>query len=264
LVRALTLGWHIDIVEPISNPLKELKKEYDFSAMVPMQLKNSLSDIHKIKKLIIGGGVVTQELEMQLQSISTEVYATFGMTETCTHIAVKKLNQFTNIDSNTSEKLHYKVLPNVSISQDHRNCLVINASKIAENQIVTNDIVEIVSETEFKWLGRFDTVINSGGVKLHPEEIEKKLSKIITQRFFVAGVPDKVLGEKLILVIEENITSKAVEEFLKIQLMSDFRKIKNITNYEIPKEIHFVENFIETETKKIQRVKMLDTLLKTN
>lgn len=240
LVRALELGWHLDIVTPASNPLKNIDKVYDFSAMVPMQLQHALNDIHTIKKLIVGGGVVSNELETAIQEISTEVYATFGMTETITHIAVKKLNCFTE----QSEK-YYQTLPNVSISVDDRNCLVIHAPKVSDVVVKTNDVVALISDREFKWLGRFDHVINSGGIKLHPEEIEKKLSQVISSRFFVAGIPDSILGEKLVLIIE----GKQRTVFLS--------EAKSLSKYEIPKHIYFVDQFVETDTKKIQRSKTI-------
>ena len=258
LVRAMILGWHLDVVKPISNPLKKLDKQYDFSAMVPLQLENSLSEIESIKKLIVGGGIVSQELEKQIQDISTEVFAMFGMTETITHIAVRKLNNFhpTNLASVST----YKLLPNVSVFKDDRSCLVIDAPEVSDAKVVTNDVVEVVSKNEFKWLGRFDHVINSGGIKLHPEEIEKKLSNTIAQRFFVAGIPDQTLGEKLVLIVEENAVSNQVEKSFKSQLLI---KLKNIlTKYETPKQIFLVGQFVETETKKIQRSKTLNLLFK--
>jgi O-succinylbenzoic acid--CoA ligase len=245
LVRALVLGWHMDVVLPVSNPLKGLEKIYDFSAMVPMQLQNSLSEIHRIKKLIVGGGIVSQELEQQIQEVSIAVFATFGMTETITHIAVKKLNHKSGVG-----KSHYKLLPNVTISTDQRNCLVIHAPKVSEYINITNDVVEIISDTEFNWLGRYDNVINSGGIKLHPEEIEKKLSQVISQRFFVTGIADEILGEKLVLVIE----GEPYHLFLD--------NTENLSKYETPKDICFVTQFVETETKKIQRNKTLDLLFK--
>lgn len=262
LVRAMVLGWNLDVVAPVSNPLEDLEKVYDFSAMVPMQLQSSFSDISKVKKLIVGGGIVSDELEKQIQTISTKVFATFGMTETITHIAVKKLNHYNNIISSVVEKPYYKVLPNVSISQDNRNCLIIDAPKVSENQIVTNDVVQLISDSEFKWLGRYDNVINSGGIKLHPEEIEKKLSQIISQRFFVAGIPDEVLGEKLVIIIEQNATSRKLEKPLKKEFEIKFKEVYQLTKFEIPKNIYFVNDFIETETKKIQRNKTLDLLFK--
>ncbi|WP_417800806.1 AMP-binding protein [Tenacibaculum sp.] len=247
LVRALSLGWSIDMTAPTSKV--EIQKEYDFSAMVPLQLRSSLSNIHKIKKLIVGGGVVAKDIMEAIQNKSTEIYATYGMTETITHIAVKKLN---NIISNDSEKPHYKTLPNVQLSQDNRNCLVIEAPKVAQEKIITNDVVRLVSETEFDWLGRYDNVINSGGVKLHPEKIEEKLSKIVTSRFFVIGIPDKRLGEKLVLIVEGEKNDA---------ISNEVRNLLGLTKYEIPKAIYFVDKFIETETQKIQRKKTLAKIL---
>lgn len=266
LVRALVLGWHLDVVEAVSNPLTDIEKVYDFSAMVPLQLQNSLSDIHKIKKLIVGGGVVSNELLNEIQQIKTEIYATYGMTETITHIAVKKLNMFTqrgrSVDLNASETKQsvYSLLPNISISIDERGCLVIDAPKVSSEIIITNDLVNLVSETSFEWLGRFDNIINSGGIKLIPEQIEEKLSEIITNRFFVAGIPDALLGEKLILIVE--FKSLKVEK-LKSELLQKTLHLQNISKYEIPKEIYFVEKFVETPTKKINRTETLK-LIKYN
>ncbi len=241
LVRALILGWELDIVDPVSSPLKGLKKEYDFSAMVPLQLRNSLSELYKLKQLIVGGGVVSNDLISAIQNVSTKVYATYGMTETITHIAVKKLNQFVISD----EKSIYQTLPNIKLSQDVRNCLVIEASKLSEERIVTNDVVNLISDTQFEWLGRFDNVINSGGVKLHPEKIEEKLSAIISSRFFVIAEQDRALGERLVLVVEG-----------KKQLIN-FSKAESLTKYETPKQTYFIKDFVETETKKIQRIETL-------
>lgn len=252
LVRALVLGWDLDVVDPVSNPLETSNKKYDFSAMVAMQLQNSLSKIHQIQQLIVGGGIVSQELAAKIQNVSTKIFATFGMTETITHIAVKQLNGFKNATLSEANKSHFITLPNITISKDSRGCLVINAPNVADAKIITNDVVRIISKNKFKWLGRYDHVINSGGIKLHPEEIEKKLAKVITQRFFVAGVPDIHLGEKLILIIE----GKKSTIFLS--------KAKNLSRFETPKAIYFVDKFIETETKKIQRAKTLEKILNTN
>lgn len=245
LIRALTLGWKLDSIESNSNPLKKVEKQYDFSAMVPLQLENSLSKIHLIKKLIVGGGVVSSSLQEKLQGVSTDVFATYGMTETITHIAVKKLNHFASLDGKIMIPSFYQTLPNVTIYKDDRNCLVIDAPKVAEEIVFTNDVIELISDRHFKWLGRFDHVINSGGVKLHPEKIEEKLAKIILNRFFVIGIPDEKLGEKLILLIEGN------------QKEISFESI-NLTKFEIPKEIYFQDQFLETVSGKIQRKKTLE------
>ena len=247
LVRALTLGWHLDVLEPNSNPLKGVSKAYDFAAMVPLQLENSIGKLNVIKKMIVGGGVVSNQLQEKLQFLKTEVYATYGMTETITHIAVKKLNNCSINVFNGVEKSFFKVLPNVEIFKDERSCLVIKALKVSDNVVFTNDVVTLISDIEFEWLGRFDNVINSGGIKLYPEKIEEKLSKVIKQRFFVASISDEKLGEKLVLIIEgkkKNINFKDTQ----------------LSKYEKPKLVFFVDNFIETETKKIQRKKTLDLI----
>ena len=246
LVRALTLGWDLDVIESTSNPLQEITKEYDFSAMVPLQLRNSISKIDQIKTLIVGGGVVSRELKKAIQTIDTNCYATYGMTETITHIAVKKLNKFSQ--SELESESVYKTLPDVTISKDKRSCLVIRAPKISNENIITNDVIELISKSEFNWKGRLDHVINSGGVKLHPEEIEQKLSNTIYSRFFVAGILDEILGEKCILVIEGENYPITKKHFSKL------------SRFEIPKAIFFIPKFIETGSGKIQRLKTLDLL----
>ena len=247
MVRAMVLGWHIDVIEPNSNPLEFVQKSYDFSAMVPLQLSNSLHKIHLIDQLIVGGGVVSVEIEEAIQHLPTKIYATYGMTETITHIAIKPLNK--SCHSELVSESYYKALPNVSISTDEKNCLVINAPKVSDEVILTNDVVDLVSSTEFIWRGRHDNVINSGGVKLHPEEIEKKLSNFIEARFFVIGIPDKKLGEKLVLIVEGKSNS---------HLLDEIRNLKELAKFETPKEVFFVPHFEETPTGKIQRKNTLD------
>jgi len=251
LVRALVLGWCIDIVEPSAHPLKGVAEEYDFCAMVPLQLENSLKKIHRIKKIIVGGAPVSKVLLEKLQNLSTEIFATYGMTETITHIAIKPLNGFSSSAEFISGS-SYKTLPHINISKDIRNCLIINAPKISDAPIITNDIVELISEIEFNWLGRFDSIINSGGVKLIPEQIENKLSALIDLRFFVAGIPDEKLGEKMVLVIEGVIQGN---------LKSQISNLKSIGKYEIPKEIYGVSQFKETENGKMDRNKTIKALL---
>ncbi|QTE22645.1 AMP-binding protein [Polaribacter cellanae] len=257
LVRAITLGWYLDSMQPNSNPLKKVSKEYDFSAMVPLQVENSMENLHQIKKLIVGGGVVSNQLQNKLQKVSTKVFATYGMTETITHIAVKKLNDNQN-EKQMSPRAHsrgyFSVLPNVTIYKDERNCLVIEAPKVSREIIFTNDIVHLISDTQFEWLGRFDNVINSGGIKLHPEKIEEKLSEIIENRFFVAGIADEKLGEKLVLIVE--LGSFKASKF-QVLLESKIENLTVLSKFEIPKEIYFTKKFVETETGKIQRSKTL-------
>lgn len=242
LVRAMVLGLKLDYVEPNSNPLKSISKSYDFAAMIPIQVENSIKNIGSIKKLIVGGAKMSSDLIRKVQGKNTAVFETYGMTETITHIAVKALHKAKNAVNE-----NFKALPGVTCKTDKRNCLVIQAPNISEEKVVTNDLVTLISTTEFKWLGRFDTIINSGGIKLIPEKIEAKLAAIIKERFFVSGMPDEKLGEKLVLVIEGKPR--------KI----DFSSLE-LTPYEIPKEVFYATKFVETENNKIQRKKTLDLI----
>ena len=229
-VRAFILGLDTNFVAPSSHPLAKNETKYDFIAMVPLQAQNSINQLSMVKKMIVGGAKMSDELEKNLLEVNTEVYETYGMTETITHIAAKKIG----------EKA-FTVLPDVTISYDDRNCLVIHAPKISDEVIVTNDLVELVNENQFVFLGRFDNVVNSGGIKLIPELIEAKLSDKIKPRFFVIGIPDELLGEKLVLIIEGEKFN--IDE-------SIFNKLDK---YEKPKEIFFKNKFKETENGKIIR-----------
>lgn len=242
-VRALSLGWELDVVEVNSKPLGSIEKSYEFAAMVPIQVSNSLGKMNNIRTLIIGGGSVSKELQEQIELLNTKVFATYGMTETVTHIAVKKLNYLLG-----EEQRYYHTLPSVIISKDERGCLVVDAPLLSNKKIVTNDLVDLISENSFEWLGRFDSVINSGGVKLIPELIESKISKIVSCNFFLIGVKDSYLGEKLALVIEADGTSIFEKSEIK-----NFLKKARLGPFEIPKEIHFVSEFEMTETGKIRR-----------
>ena len=244
LVRAMVLGWSLDTTPPKSNPLDQVYKRYDFCAMTPFQLDNSLSRLHLIKKLIVGGGALSCHIANMVQGIKTKVYETYGMTETVSHIAAKRVNP----KKGKKGTLPFKVFPNVSITVDDRSCLMINAPKISEGTIVTNDIVEIITYKKFIWKGRIDNVINSGGIKIHPEEVEKKLQKIILRRFFITSLPDLALGEKLVLFVENEFSEENLDN-LKAQISN----LKSLGKYEVPKKIYFVEKFEETHTGKINR-----------
>lgn len=244
LVRAMVLGWHLDLVLPKANPLDRVFKIYDFCAMTPFQLDNSLSRLHLIRKLIVGGGAVSATQKDLVQGIATEVYETYGMTETVTHIAARRINP----KKKKQDPIPFQVLPNVSISTDERECLVITAPQLAEEPVVTNDVVEILSPKTFIWKGRIDNVINSGGIKLHPEEIEAKLAPIIAHRFFITSLPDPALGEKLVLMVESDFSETALKTLEK-----EIKTCNKLGKYEIPKKIYFVEKFEETPNGKIHR-----------
>jgi O-succinylbenzoic acid--CoA ligase len=241
-VRALHLGWNLALIPPVSNPMEKIEGNFDFVAMVPLQAQNSFNELHRIKKLIIGGASLSYEWEQKLANITTEVYQTYGMTETITHIAVKK----------NGEKV-FHCLPNVSIEKDQRNCLVISLPYLNNKKIITNDLVNLKSNNSFEWLGRYDNVINSGGIKLIPELIEQKLQPFFNSEFFLAGVYDEKLGEKLILLLE---TAVPMEELKEIFLKA------NLSKFEIPKDIFVKNPFSRTENGKINRINTISILHK--
>jgi O-succinylbenzoic acid--CoA ligase len=229
-VRAFILGLDMEFVAPSSHPMERVKGDFDFCGMVPLQAKNSLKDLHRIKKLIIGGAKINKTLENELVVIPSQIYETYGMTETITHIAAKRVGESA-----------FSVLPNVKVTQDDRHCLVIDAHKISGEKIVTNDLVELISDTQFVWKGRFDNVINSGGIKLIPEQIEEKLASSISNCFFVYGQADELLGEKLVLYVEGE--SMPIDESI----------FETLDKYERPKETVFVPEFKRTATGKVIR-----------
>lgn len=229
-VRAVVLGLKLDYVNPCKEPLKNTDKIYDFVAMVPLQVQHSITQIEQCKKLIVGGAKLNDGVRSLLKNMLIEVYETYGMTETITHIAAKKI-----------EEDFFTVLPHANISMDDRGCLIIEAPLVANGLVVTNDLITMVNDIQFQWLGRIDNVINSGGIKLIPEQIEHKLSEYIPYRFFVIGKEDKELGQRLVLVIEHDSYSLSPEA------------IESLGQYERPKEILFVKQFKETPTGKILR-----------
>ena len=238
IVRAMMLGLELDIIAPSSH-LDDVvpNKSYDFVAIVPLQAENSLDKLNQFKKIIIGGAKVSDDLALKLNSVNAKIYETYGMTETITHIAAKRIGE-----------TYFNTLEHVTITIDDRKCLVIDAPSITNEKIVTNDIVEIHNEKQFKWLGRYDNVINSGGIKLFPEQIETKLVSKIPNRFFITGLPDAVLGTKVVLVIEGKEQKIAPSIF---DILDKFEK---------PKEVFFVSEFVETETKKINRIQTLKNI----
>ncbi|WP_373517588.1 AMP-binding protein [Pricia sp.] len=264
LVRAMVLGLELDYVTPSSDPLDGVSKTYDFCAMVPWQLENSLDALGRIKILIVGGAPLSQEVQTQVQARllagqvqKAQVFETYGMTETITHIALKEINVGLSIAAGQGRGTvepqthtpHFKTLPKVTLSIDERGCLVIDAPKITDVPVVTNDMIHLISETEFEWLGRYDNVINSGGVKLFPEQIEAQLATLISSRFFVVGLPDKKLGQKLVLVVEGEVEER--------KLLREIKSQTALKKFELPKKIYQVAEFLQTESGKILRHKIV-------
>jgi len=265
LVRAFEIGWEMWVIPPQSNPLKTLYKDFkkppsqlDFTALVPLQLQTMISDkntfplLENLKLILLGGASVNYSLNKKIKDLKNKVFIGYGMTETVSHIALRALNGEKQSD-------FYEVLPEVEIQKNESNCLQIK-SPVTQNQwLNTNDIVEFSPENKFLVKGRIDNVINSGGLKIQLEELEKAFEEIffeikLNSRFFLSGIPDEKLGEKLILLIENN--SNSTEKKLLKEQVLNLAQTK-LNKYQIPKEICFLEQFEETPTRKIQKKQSL-------
>lgn len=246
IIRSMVCDLNLIVVEPKGNPLENIDKKIDFAAFVPFQLSSILKSktcckkLQQIENVLIGGGAIDESLVKIISSFPNKFYSSYGMTETSTHIALRKLN-------GSSADKYYRVLPNVKISLDERLCLVIDADHLSEKQLITNDLATLISPSEFIIDGRHDHIINSGGIKISPETIEGKLKNIIQDNFIITSVEDPQLGEKIILLIERDETDleKLYDLWGKIDLVLD--------PYEIPKQIDFINPFIYTPSGKIDR-----------
>jgi len=241
VIRAIVLGLDLISVTPSSNPLLSYNQKIDFAAMTPMQVKTILNKndekLDLIDQLIIGGALVNNVLKARLQNIKTRCYSTYGMTETITHIAVKTLNGKDKTDT-------FKALTNVTFELNKDDCLIVKTPHLSTSTTITNDVVKLLDNQNFKWVGRFDNTINSGGVKIQPEALEIKITDLTNQkRFFFSSIPDDLLGEKLILVIESNGVIPNFETSLNNVL----------DTFEMPKSIYYMDSFIETENGKVNR-----------
>ncbi|MCS5489955.1 AMP-binding protein [Algoriphagus limi] len=255
LVRAMVWDCPIQLVEPSSDPLQDLSENRlpDFVAMVPLQVQNSLKNpeskqkLQQIKNILIGGAPCSLQLQQELSENRINAWQSFGMTETVSHIALAKI---------TGSALWYHPLPGVRIGQDEREALWIESPMSGNQRIQTNDRIAFNSSGNFQWLGRVDFVVNSGGIKLFPEaiepQIEKEVNKLFPEkRFFLGGISDPVLGQKLILLIES--PEKDLE---KVKILLEQLKPK-ISRYERPREVIFLNQFEETSSGKINRFKTL-------
>lgn len=244
IVRAIVGGLNLLYTEPTSLPDITGFGTIDFCAMVPLQAYNSLNSVEtlrRIKKLIVGGAEIRDELEVMLRDLTIEVYATYGMAETCSHVATRRI-------SGTAYERFYNAIPGVKFSADDRSCLIINA-KFLNHEVVTNDVIDLVDEKSFRWIGRYDNLINSGGIKIVPEEIETIVSKATGLDCAIMGVPDKQLGQKVILILEKGgseTTEEEIQTILETELPKRFQ----------PKEIFFIEELPRNHAFKVDRNKL--------
>ena len=262
VVRSIERHLHLISVSPSGHPLKDVDEEITFAAMVPMQVYNTLQvpeereRLSRIRHLIIGGGAIDAALEKELQSLPGDIaiWSTYGMTETLSHIALRRIN-----GDETSE--WYQPFDSVHISQTEEGCLVIDAPQVCAETLVTNDIVEIepyiynkVEKLRFRIKGRKDNVICSGGIKIQIEEVETLLKPHLEKPFMLAKKKDEKFGEIAVLLSEDEDIKK-VEATVRRLLSDESEKSSDHKKYKywIPKEFRYVEHLPLTETGKPKR-----------
>ncbi len=260
LVRGLELGLPMTIIEPAGNPLADFNPYTDrfaFTAFVPLQLQTILavaSDklpiLDTMKAILIGGAATSPALEKALKVITAPVYATYGMTETVSHIALRRLN------GPAASEL-FTALSGVELGTDERGCLHITAAATNFERVQTNDVVELTSPMQFRLLGRADRIINSGGVKIQPEQVEQVIDNVLSgsdlgsektnSRLFVAGLPDERLGQRVVVFLENQIIRP--NQWASIQAAIG----AELGVYAVPKAFITVEKFSETPTGKVDQ-----------
>lgn len=248
IVRSFVGGLNLYLTEPTSMPDLSHCGRIDFCSMVPLQAFNSLNSVEtlrNIKRLLIGGAEIRPELEVILRDLPIEVYATYGMAETCSHVAIRRL-------SGMDHERYYNALPGVEFDCDERNCLIIKADYL-KDKIITNDVVDLRDSLSFRWIGRYDNLINSGGIKIVPEEVEAVISKSTGLECAVIGVADQKLGQKMILVLEKG-GSEITPEELKASLLEE------LPEHMQPKEIVFVDQIPRNNSFKVDRKKLVKQL----
>ena len=277
VVRSIERHLHLISVSPSGHPLKDVNEEITFAAMVPMQVYNTLqvpeerARLCRIRHLIIGGGAIDEALEQKLKALpgNIAIWSTYGMTETLSHIALRRIN-------GTEASEWYQPFDSVRISQTDEGCLVIDAPQVCAEPLVTNDIVEIESyiynkvekhdkvekhevmeKLRFRIKGRKDNVICSGGIKIQIEEVEALLKPHLEKPFMLAKKKDEKFGEIAVLLTEDEDLKK-VEATIR-RLLSGKSDDSNKSSeskshkYWIPREFRYVEHLPLTETGKPKR-----------
>ena len=274
LVRGCVLDLDLRLVEPASDPFADLADgaHVDFAAFVPLQFQSLLdialgvpSDscppeeaaravryrrlLEGMAAILVGGGPVSATLEAQIGQLAAPVYHTYGMTETATHVALRPLNS-------PGAGGRFVPLPGVMLGSDERGCLHIRGPMTGGATVQTHDQVELYPDGTFVWLGRWDNVINSGGVKVQVEQVEAAAAQVAAvqpelglarRRFFVAGFPDARLGQEVVMVVE-GVPLDGVQEIQLLQMLG-----QQLPRYHAPRRLLYLPAFADTTTGKIDR-----------
>jgi O-succinylbenzoic acid--CoA ligase len=248
LVRAMVWNCPITLVEPSANPLLGLEEQFTFVALVPLQVEAGLAEeksrklLQSIPHVLIGGAALPHKIQQGLVQQGIRAWQSFGMTETVSHIALAPIEE---------GELVYQALPGVEIGVSENQCLWIQSPMSGSEKIQTNDTIELRSKNTFAWIGRTDFVVNSGGIKLFPEQLERRIAPLLEETcpgctYFLYGEKDSRLGEQLVLYVEQT-----GEEKRRLALEAGLKQI--LGKYEVPKKIYFKAAFAYTPTRKINR-----------
>ena len=245
VVRALERSLKLLSVEPSGNPLRVAPADQiTFAAMVPLQVYNSLNNpderhrLQQIRHLIIGGGAIDDALASELKTFPNAVWSTYGMTETLSHIALRRL-------SGPEASDWYTPFPSVKVSLSDEGCLVIDAPEVCPEPLVTNDIADLSPgpgpSDRFRILGRKDNVICSGGIKIQIEEVERLLRPLMRVPYLISKRPDPKFGEVAVLLTEGSV--------------DDARQVceRVLPKYHLPRHYLHVDHIPLTETGKPAR-----------
>lgn len=210
LMRAFALGLDIHLINPRGSVLDNLQAQerFRFTAMVPLQLHRAIQeDRGRVERqfdtILLGGGPVSDALMEVLSTLGTNVLQSYGSTETVTHVALRRIN-------GPAPEDHFTAIGACHFARDPRGCLVAYTPHLGTKQHVTNDLVELVDDTRFRWLGRIDNVILSGGKKIFPEQLEARTAGAIPYPHYFTRVPDPVLGQAVMLVLETELPREQV------------------------------------------------------
>lgn len=241
IVRTITAGCRLTAVHPTNHLLDNDYGDIDLMAVVPSQCESLMANeyAHKhLRNMIVGGAPISAPLEKELLKMPWKTFATYGMTETCSHVALRPVGSDV-----------YSALPEITFGVDYRGCLTIKSTRFSFNMLATNDIVELLSPEEFRWCGRYDNIINSGGIKLYPEQLEAILNRHFTFPLMVRGIEHPLWGTAPQIVAAPG-RSEMPENLIQ--------KIANVCATEFPmaarhSEILLVDSLPVTSNGKIKR-----------
>lgn len=253
-LRALLGNLKLTCITPCKDPLKDLSSDtiIDFIAITTMQALSILENEHsasilsRCKNILIGGGPIDNNLKLRLKDFKGSIYQSYAMTETLSHIALLDIK---NNDD------YYTLFDGIKLSLSEHKTAIIHAPMLCDNDIYTNDLIDIIDDRHFKVLGRIDNVINTGGIKVLIEDLEKFFTGKISCNFAFSKAKHELYGEQIILVIEGNETKICDKDKSMIQDI-----INNMPRYYVPKHIIYVDKIPLTKTYKVSR-KELETLV---